>query len=100
MFGRQLRLAPCEAEHFTFTLKTDALTHASIPEGSRLLACPDTKADDGDLVAVETPHGELLRFVTFRGEAVILDTYDPEIPPLILPACLVNILGVVCTILS
>jgi SOS-response transcriptional repressor LexA len=100
MYGKRPCLAPCEAEHFTFVLRSDALTHVNIPEGSRLLACPATQPSDGDLVIAWTPHGQLVRFVKGRGEAVYLDARHPEIPPLILPARRVRIVGVICALLA
>ena len=91
--------APCRESHFTFTLKTDALTHANIPQGSRLLACPSTDAQDGDLVIARTPKGKVVRFYKRCGSVVCLSARSPNFLPLILPPRAVEILGVVCTVL-
>lgn len=100
MSFRPLCLAPCEGEHFTFRLRSDALSRANIPKDSRLLACPTTAALDGDLVIAETPEGKFVRFLRHNGPGYCLDTRDPDVPPLILSSDAVNILGVVCAVLA
>jgi SOS-response transcriptional repressor LexA len=97
---RLLSPAPCMGGHFTFTLKTDALTHANIPKGSRLLACPSADAVDGDLVIARTPQGKVVRFYRKCGFVICLSARNPDFLPLILPPGSVEILGIVCTLLA
>ena len=100
MSVRLLSPAPCLGGHFIFKLRTDALTHANIPVGSRLLACPSTDAQNGDLVIARTPRGKVVRFYQRCGSAVCLSARSPDYIPVMLPHKTVEILGVVCTILA
>jgi SOS-response transcriptional repressor LexA len=100
MPNRRLCLAPCEGEHFIFTLRTDALSCVNIPKGSHLLACPTSEPAEGDLVIADTPKGKRVRFFKRIASGVCLDARDPEIPPMILSRAQVIVLGVVCKLVA
>jgi repressor LexA len=59
----------------------DSLIGADIRDGDLALIYLTTDIKPGDLVAVLTPTGLLVKFLSFHGEQVRLQSANPEYPP-------------------